>query len=120
MPILQALGQFETEEEMKRNNHLVLLRLLFRGSPAARLIFKSPSANQRLALTNWTILIHCFPNIMGKLTPAITQGQKESILLARASSSAPALYGFAKSDARDTCEGLPGCSEAPLVLSDVV
>lgn len=50
--------------------------------------------------------------MMGKLTPAITQGQKESILLARASSSAPALYGFAKSDAIDTCE-------APLVLSDV-
>lgn len=58
--------------------------------------------------------------MMGKLTPAITQGQKESILLARASSSAPALYGFAKSDAIDTCEGLPGCSEEPLVLSDVV
>ena len=58
--------------------------------------------------------------MMGKLTPAITQGQKESILLARASSSAPALYGFVKSDASDMCEGLPGCSEATLVLSDVV
>ena len=35
--------------------------------------------------------------MMGKLTPAMTQGQNESILLARASSRAPALYGLVKS-----------------------
>jgi len=101
-------------------HYFIFLTLLFLGSPAARLISKSPSASQRLALTSWTMFIHCFPNMTGKLTPAITQGQKESILLALASSSAPALYGFAKSDAMDTCEGLPGCSEALLVLSGVV
>lgn len=46
----------------------------------------------------------------------MTQGQKESILFARASSSAPALYGLAKSEVRETCEGLPGCRETPLAL----
>lgn len=90
--------------------HLIFL---FLGKPAALLISKSPSASQRLALTSCTILMICFPNMTGKLTPAMTQGQNESILLARASSSAAALYGFAKSEASETCEGLPGCSELP-------
>jgi len=38
----------------------------------------------------------CFRAMTGKLKPAITQGQKLSILLARASSRAPALYGLVK------------------------
>ncbi len=53
----------------------------------------------------------------GKLIPAMTHGQNESILLALASSSAPALYGFAKREATEMCEGLPGCSVLPLIPS---
>lgn len=124
MPIIQAPRRFcgaRTKKKIwSKINHLVFRTLLFRGRPAARRISRSPSASQRLALTSWTIFIHCFPNMMGKLTPAITQGQKESILFARASSSAPALYGLAKSDAIETCEGLPGCIDAALALSGVV
>lgn len=104
---------------MESTDEDVSLYFIFRlrGKPAALLISMSPSASQRLALTNCTILIHCLPNMIGKLTPAMTQGQKESILLARASSRAPALYGFAKREAIETCEGLPGCRELALLLS---
>lgn len=49
----------------------------------------------------------------GKEIPAITHGQNESILFARASSNAPALYGLAKRDAADGLEGFPGTREAP-------
>lgn len=35
----------------------------------------------------------------GRLTPAMTQGQNESILFARANSNAPALYGFMRREA---------------------
>ena len=55
----------------------------------------------------------CFPAIIGKDTPAITHGQKLSILFARASSSAPALYGLAKSVDGAGCDGLPGWAEEP-------
>jgi len=51
----------------------------------------SPSASHRLAFTNWITLMICFRAMTGKLMPAKTQGQKLSILLARASSRAPAL-----------------------------
>ena len=44
--------------------------------------------------------------------PAIIQGTVESILFARASSNAPALHGFAKSEAAEGWDGLPGWSEA--------
>lgn len=46
--------------------------------------------------------------------PAMIQGTVESILFARANSSAPALHGFANSDAAEGCEGLPGWRVAPL------
>lgn len=69
---------------------------LFLGNPIALLACTSPSASHLLALTNWTTLIICFVAITGKLTPASTHGQKLSILFARASSSAPALYGLVK------------------------
>lgn len=51
----------------------------------------SPSASHLLALTIWTTLTNCLKNMMGKLMPAITHGQKLSILFARASSSAAEL-----------------------------
>lgn len=48
----------------------------------------------------------------GKDTPAITHGQKLSILFARASSIAQALPGVAKS-MEDGCAGVPGWELAP-------
>jgi hypothetical protein len=65
--------------------------LLSRGNPAAFRMLMSPSANHLLAFTNCTTLRICLPAMMGLLTPARTQGQKESILFARANSNAPAL-----------------------------
>lgn len=56
----------------------------------------------------------------GNEIPAMTHGQNESILFARASSNAPALYGFAKREAADGLEGFPGTSVAaasPLVVT---
>ena len=50
----------------------------------------------------------CFPAMTGKLIPAITHGQKLSILFALASSRAPALYGEAKMVDGAGGEGLPG------------
>ena len=52
----------------------------------------------------------------GNETPAMTQGQKLSILFARASSMAHALPGAAKK-VDDGSEGLPGCADDPGVLS---
>jgi hypothetical protein len=49
----------------------------------------------------------------GKDTPAITHGQKLSILFARASSNAPALYGLAKMVDGIGWDGLPGCVDEP-------
>ena len=69
---------------------------LFLGNPIALRAFKSPSANHLLAFTSCTTLIICLSAMTGKLTPASTQGQKLSILLARASSRAPALCVLAK------------------------
>lgn len=69
----------------KEPAHAALLLLL------SRLDWTSPSASQRHALTSWMTLMNCFMNMTGKLTPAMTQGQKLSILLARAISRAPAL-----------------------------
>ena len=66
------------------------------------------------------MFITCLQNITGKLTPAITHGQKESILFALASSRAPALYGFVNSEATDMCEGLPSCRGPSLPPSEVV
>lgn len=48
----------------------------------------------------------------GKDNPAITHGQKLSILFARASSIAQALPGVAKIR-EEGCDGLPGCEVAP-------
>lgn len=80
----------------------------FLGKPWALLISRSPSANHLLALTIWITLIICFPAITGQETPAMTHGQKLSILFARASSRAPALYGDAKRVAGEGLDGLPG------------
>jgi len=71
----------------------------------------SPSANQFEALTNCTTLMTCLPNMTGKLIPAMTQGQNESILFARISSNAPALLGLAKRKDAEGVEGLPGWRE---------
>ena len=87
--------------------------LLFLGKPAALLISISPSANQLEALTNCTTLMTCLPNITGKLTPAMTQGQNESILFARANSNAPALCGLANRKDAEGLEGFPGWRDAP-------
>lgn len=54
----------------------------------------------------------CLPAITGSDTPASTQGQKLSILLARASSIAHALPGVAKV-IDDGFDGLPGCDVDP-------
>ena len=85
------------------------LYLFFRGNPAAFLMAISPSANHLLALTNCTTLMPCLTNMTGRLIPTITQGQKESILFARASSNAAALYGFKRRDAAGE-PGFPGWS----------
>lgn len=51
----------------------------------------------------------------GNDAPAITHGQKLSILLARASSMAQALPGVAKS-IDGGCDGLPGCEVVPALF----
>ena len=66
------------------------------GNPAFLRSAISPSAIHRLALTSCTTLMICLPDMTGNDTPAMTQGQKLSILFARASSNAPALHGLAK------------------------
>jgi len=53
-------------------------------------------------------LMICFTAMIGLLTPAITQGQNESILFARANSNAPALWGLANRKDAEGEEGLPG------------
>ena len=50
----------------------------------------------------------CLKAMTGKHTPAMIHGTVESILLARASSNAPALYGFRKRDAAGGADGVPG------------
>jgi hypothetical protein len=50
----------------------------------------------------------CLKAMTGKHTPAMIHGTVESILLALANSSAPALYGFRKSDAAGGAAGVPG------------
>ena len=47
--------------------------------------------------------MNCLAAMIGKDTPARTQGQNESILLARASSKAPALHGFGNAFKREAC-----------------
>ena len=56
---------------------------------------RSPSTSQLDALTSCTTLTNCLKAITGNETAVITQGQKLSILLARANSRAPALQGLA-------------------------
>ena len=51
----------------------------------------------------------------GKLIPATIHGKVLSILLARASSSAPALYGLANNEATEMCAGEPGWREEEAV-----
>ncbi len=79
----------------------------------ARRASRSPSASQRDALTSCNTLINCLPAITGNDTPAMTHGQKLSILLARASSNAPALYGLANKTEGTGWAGLPGCVVEP-------
>lgn len=55
------------------------------------------------------MLRYCLKAITGALTPAMIQGTNESILLARANSSAPALYGLRRRDAAAAAAaGVPG------------
>lgn len=77
----------------------------------ARRFKRSPSASQRLALTNWTTLTNCLNSMTGAEMPVTTQGQKLSILLARAISRAPALQGLAKRLLGTGLAGFPGCTE---------
>jgi len=84
------------------------LFFLFLGRPAALLNSMSPSANHRLALANCTTLRICLKNMTGKLIPARIQGTVESILFARASSSAPALQGLANMNDAGGDAGFPG------------
>lgn len=68
-----------------------VLALVFRGRPFSFLALISTSASDLLALTSWTILRNCLMAMTGKLALTRTHGQNESILLARAISSAAAL-----------------------------
>jgi hypothetical protein len=79
-------------DAMRRENYAFFP---FRSLAAFR-VAMSPSANHRLALTSCTILMNCLRAMTGAEIPVITHGQKLSSLLARASSSAPALQGLAK------------------------
>lgn len=56
--------------------------------------------------------MNCFPAMIGAEMPVMTHGQKLSILLARASSRAPALQGLAKRLDSGARAGEPGCAEA--------
>lgn len=62
------------------------------------------------------MLRNCFPAMTGNDTPAMIHGHVLSILFALANSSAPALYGLAKSIDGTGCAGLPGCVDEPGVL----
>ena len=83
----------------------------FFGKPSFLRFSRSPSASHLLALTSCTTLIICLPDMIGKDTPAMTHGHHESILLARASSSAPALYGLGNMLRSDGYAGDPGCAD---------
>jgi hypothetical protein len=68
----------------------------------------SPSANHLLALINCQTLMTCFKAIIGALILRITHGTNESILFARASSNAAALWGLAKMNFGGGLAGDPG------------
>lgn len=59
----------------------------------------------------------CFPNMMGKLMIAQTQGTVESILFARAASMAPAENGEGKNMLGFGAAGVPGVSEEGFAAS---
>lgn len=61
--------------------------------------------------------MNCLPAMIGAEMPVITHGQKLSILLARASSNAPALQGLAKSVEIGAMAGDPGWAEAGTAAS---
>jgi len=94
-PCPQIAYCIEISNANTSDGHAPQVCLLFLGSPAAFRISRSPSASHLLAFTSCTTLMICLPAMIGKLTPAITHGQKESILLALANSNAPALWGLA-------------------------
>lgn len=75
------------KESMQRN-------YLFLPFCAACRAVRSPSAINWLALTSCTILTNCLNAIIGAETPVTIHGNELSILLARASSNAPALQGL--------------------------
>ena len=88
----------------------------FFGNPCFLLVALSPSASHLLALTSCKTLRNCLAAMTGLETPAMTHGQKLSILFARASSIAHALPGAAKNVEGENA-GLPGCVEAPADFS---
>lgn len=79
---------------------------------AARRVSRSPSTNHWLALINWTMLTNCLNAMTGAETPVIIHGKELSILLALASSKAPALQGLAKRLLGCGWAGFPGCADA--------
>lgn len=92
---------------LHRKGGIIYIHTLFLGRPCARRSSKSPSTSHLLALTNCTTFRNCFPAMIGNDTPAMTHGQKLSILFALASSIAHALPGLVnKVDAG--FEGFPG------------
>lgn len=86
--------------------------LFFFGNPCSFLADLSPSASHLLAFTSCSTLRNCFAAITGNDTPAITHGQKLSILFARANSIAHALPGAANR-VDEGKDGLPGSAEDP-------
>lgn len=101
---------------------LVQVCLAFlRGRPFSFRILTSTSASHLLALYIWTPLIICFMTMNGMLTPAISHGPSESILLARAISNAEALNGSGNICRRsEVLTGAPGLMKPPLDSSTLL
>lgn len=110
---------------VSRSSRLLLnytrLALFLRGRPFSLRILISTSASHLLALYNWTPLIACLITMKGKLIPAIAHGIRESILLARAISSAEALKGSGNiCRSSEVLTGAPGLMKPPLVSSTLL
>jgi hypothetical protein len=78
----------------------------------------SPSANHLDALTSCTTFTNCLNAQSGVETPVMTHGRKLSILFARASSSAPALYGLGNKLLSFGSAGLPGWADCGAAADD--
>lgn len=101
-------SEYTNQETRRRPAHGTCQCYLFLfGSPSAFLAALSPSASHLLAFTSCNTLRNCLAAMTGNETPAMTHGQKLSILFARASSIAHALPGAANS-VDEGNDGLPG------------